>query len=70
MSPLRAIVLSKEYIAELMPYGKIFFFLHLHLERRVEKYVTGEDPQLERLKRNESNRVYWFETIILSLVYL
>ena len=38
---------------------------------RLLAYVfTGGDPQLEWLKRNESNRVYWFQTIVLSLVYL
>ena len=31
---------------------------------------TGGDPQLEWLKHNKSNRVYLFETIFLSLVYL
>ena len=31
---------------------------------------TGGDPQLEWLKRNESKRVYWFQTGFLSLVYL
>ena len=30
----------------------------------------GGDPQLELLKRNESNRVYWFQTGFLSLAYL
>ena len=38
---------------------------------RLFAYVfTGGDPQLEWLKRNESNRVYWFQTRVLSLVYL
>ena len=38
---------------------------------RLFAYVfTGGDPQLEWLKRNESNRVYWFQTRFLSLVYL
>ena len=38
---------------------------------RLFAYVfTGGDPQLEWLKRNESNRVYWFQTEFLSLVYL
>ena len=38
---------------------------------RLFAYVfTGGDPQLEWLKRNESNRIYWFQTGILSLVYL
>ena len=38
---------------------------------RVFAYVfTGGDPQLEWLKRNKSNRVYWFQTVFLSLVYL
>ena len=31
---------------------------------------TGEDPQSEWMKRDESNRVYWFHTRFLSLVYL
>ena len=31
---------------------------------------TGEDPQSEWMKRDESNRVYWFQTRFLSLVYL
>ena len=31
---------------------------------------TGRDLQLEWLKRNESNRIYWFQTEFLSLVYL
>ena len=30
---------------------------------------AGEDPQSELMKRDESNRVYWFQTIFLSLVY-
>ena len=38
---------------------------------RLFAYVfTGGDPQLEWLKRKESNRVYWFQTRFLSLVYL
>ena len=38
---------------------------------RLFAYVfTGGDPQLEWLKRNESNRVYWFQTGFLSLMYL
>ena len=38
---------------------------------RLFAYVfTGGDPQLEWLKRNESNRVYWFHIGFLSLVYL
>ena len=38
---------------------------------RLFGYVfTGGNPQLEWLKRNESNRVYWFKAIFLSLVYL
>ena len=40
---------------------------------RLLAYVfRGGDPQLEWLKRNESNRVYmyWFEPRFLSLVYL
>ena len=36
---------------------------------RLFAYVfTGGDPQLEWLKRKESNRVYWFQTRLLSLV--
>ena len=31
---------------------------------------TGEDSQSEWMKRDESNRVYWFQTRFLSLVYL
>ena len=31
---------------------------------------TGEDPQSEWMKRDESNKVYCFQTRILSLVYL
>ena len=30
---------------------------------------TGEDPQSEYMKRDESNRVYWFQTRFLSLVF-
>ena len=38
---------------------------------RLFAYVfTGGDPQLKWLKRNESNRVYWFQRGFLSLVYL
>ena len=38
---------------------------------RLFAYVFADgDPQLELLKRNESNRVYWFQTGFLSLVYL
>ena len=38
---------------------------------RLLAYVfTSGDPQLEWLKRNESNRVYWFQTGFLSLMYL
>ena len=38
---------------------------------RLFAYVfTGGDPQLEWLKRNESNRVYWFKIGFLSLAYL
>ena len=34
---------------------------------RLFAYVfTGGDPQLEWLMRNESNRVYWFQTGFLS----
>ena len=37
---------------------------------RLSAYVfTGRDPQLEWLKR-KSNRVYWFQTGFLPLVYL
>ena len=32
--------------------------------------LTGEDPQSECLRRDESNRVYWLQTRFLSLVYL
>ena len=31
---------------------------------------TGEDPQSERMNRDESNRVYWFQTRLVYLVYL
>ena len=31
---------------------------------------TDEDPQSEWMKRDESNRVYWFQTRFLSLVYM
>ena len=31
---------------------------------------TGEDSQSEWMKRDEWNRVYWFQTRFLSLVYL
>ena len=38
---------------------------------RLLAYVfIGGGPQLEWLKRNESNRVYWFPTWFLSLVYM
>ena len=38
---------------------------------RLLAYVfTVGDPRLEWLKRYESNRVYCFQTIFLSLVYL
>ena len=38
---------------------------------RMLAYVfTVGNPYLEWLKRNESNRLYWFETRFLSLVYL
>ena len=30
----------------------------------------GEDTQSEWMKRDESKRVYWFQTRFLSLVYL
>ena len=36
----------------------------------VGKYIfTGEGRQSKRMKRDESNRVYWFQTRFLSLVY-
>ena len=31
---------------------------------------TGEDSHSEWMKRDESNRVYWFQTRFLFLVYL
>ena len=38
---------------------------------RLFAYIfTGGDPQLEWLKRNESNGVLWFQARALSLVYL
>ena len=38
---------------------------------RLFAYVfTGGYPQLQWMKRNESNRVYWFQTEFLSLVHL
>ena len=38
---------------------------------RLFAYVfTDGDLQLEWLKRNKSNRVYWFQAVFLSLVYL
>ena len=46
----------------------LFFFSN---NDRLLAYVfIGGDPQLEWLKRNESNRVYWFQARFLSLVYL
>ena len=38
--------------------------------RLLAHVFTGEDPQSEWLKREEWNRVYWFQTIFLSWVYL
>ena len=34
------------------------------------KVFTGEDPRSESLRRDESNRIYWFLTEFLSLVNL
>ena len=46
----------------------LFFFQQCLL---VGIYVfTCENLQLEWLKRDESNRVYWFQPIFLSFVYL
>ena len=38
--------------------------------RLLAQVFTGEDPQSEWLKCDESNRVYWFQTRFLSGVYL
>ena len=38
-------------------------------DRLLEYVFLGGDPQLERLKRNYSNSVYWFQARFLSLVF-
>ena len=38
---------------------------------RLLAYVyTGEDTQSKRLTRDESNRIYWLQIILLSLIYM
>ena len=51
----------------------LFLFFHYFSSNKVCLLVfvfTGENPQSEWLKHDESNRVCWFQTEFLPLVYL